>query len=162
MNTHNKFTDFLIRHNYILKVIVKEGGVSCYFENKSWEYQFKPNNLAGRANDLFYLKAKYESGEEELLVSSSILRWYIFLDILKFCRTHKLSYHIIKYFNENDEEGNFETLLNINQSEVSKEKEEFLSKYLLLGMNQGDFSHEKEISEKGLLHSWNILKGLLL
>lgn len=158
MNTHNKFTDFLIRHNYILKVVVKEGDVSCSFENKHWEYQFKSNNL----NDLFYLKTKYESGEEELFVSSSILRWYIFLDILKFCRTRKLSYHIIKYFDEKDKEGDFETLLNINQSETSKEKEEFLSKYLLLGMNQGDFSHEKEISEKGLLHSWNILKGLLL
>jgi hypothetical protein len=158
MSTHNKFTDFLIRHNYILKVVVREDNVSCSFEDKRWEYQFKSNHL----NDLFYLKTKYESGEEELFVSSSILRWYIFLDILKFCRTHKLSYHIIKYFDEKDEEGDFETLLNINQSETSKEKEEFLSKYLLLGMNQGDFSHEKEISEKGLLHSWNILKGLLL
>lgn len=153
----NKATEFLQRHNYILTVRFDNNVVSCNFNKVKWSYKY-----IELENDLYKIELEYGDKKEELYLSAFLVRWYIFLDLLRFCRNNKLSYYIIKYFDANNQEGCLESLMVVNFSEKSLEKEIEIGKYVIQATKNKTNVPDKDLEALGLLYSWNILKGLLV
>lgn len=159
MNTNR--TEFLIKNNYILAVSFIGENIFCQFNEVKWFYSYK--SIDDEKKDQYYLMITYDGNKQEsLLIPSYILRWYIFLDILKFCRENNLSYHIIKYFDIDFQEHDFDSIFKLLLPSEHVEKEKRLGEYISIALNKKQYNFNKEMSELNMKYTWNILKGLLV
>lgn len=165
---HDKITSFLLKHDYIVKcVITNNNEVICQYNDVfqiNYETKYVDKNIYKLYITYCCNQATGETTQESLLLPTYVLRWFIFLDILRLCRKHKLSHNIIRFF---DEEGNMKDLpelLNITMSDTDIEVESGMAnhiKLILTNTNQINKFDEHYIN-KGIFYDFIILKGLLV
>lgn len=159
MSTHNDVTEFLLKHGYIVKCFVYDNTVSC-------KYTDKIDNTYVAEMEGGYLRVYHKNDEdyEDVALSPHLVRWYIILDIMRECKKHNLSYNILKCFDKDGNENEFVDLLKLPLSNDDLQKEKALSTYIIntLADKETINDHDDSLQELGLLHSFNILKGLLI
>lgn len=170
MNTqqYDDTTSFLLRHNYIVKCVINQNNdIVCNYNNV-FEIKYKINHLYQNQYNLaisYYADTERNTViTENMLLPSYVLRWFIFLDILRICRKHKLSYNIIRFFDTDNNIKDLTELLNIDMTEVDMQIESMISKSVteILKDKNTINKFDKEYVANGTFYYFNIIKGLLI
>jgi len=101
--------------------------------------------------------------EEWIEMPYRIFRLYVLLDIYRQCRKLSLPYSIVWFFDSTGERSDLLTLwsLNLDENETATEKK--FNHYIqqFIGGELLD-KFDDELEKDGLIHEFNILKGLLV
>jgi len=159
--------------------------VTVQWQSNDDNKKFINVNFAGLMNVVYFPTDKEEYGV--LLISNRsienhselvglpiyLIRLYILLDVFRICRKLNLSYNLIRFLNEKGERDNYINIFPRKYDNPENEKREFsidvcTNKFLnstemeledRLKILKGD---DDNLEKFGLLHSFSILKGLLL
>lgn len=160
---YDKTTKFLIDNEYIVKcVVTQKNEVICTY-NDVFNTNYYIEHIDG---NIYNLHITYKSDKmvmEILCLPSYLIRWYIFLDILRLCRKHKLSHHIVRFFDENGNNKDLSELFVIDMEEDDIVKEANISQSIstILKDSKQINSFDDYYIKIGIFYDFTILKGLM-
>lgn len=161
---HDEVTRILSKHDYIVRCVVEDNVVDVkYSDVFNLTYRVLDSKMGDDHRDLVIV---YDvDKKEKITLPIYIIRWYIFLDIFRICRKHKLSHNIIRFLNTNGDQNEFiELLLLDGITEVDRSLERNMVKSIVeILKDSGSINKfdDKFISE-GNFYNFSILKGLLI
>lgn len=165
---HDQATSLLIKHNYIVKCVInKKHEIVCEYNNV-FSVKYIIDHIDKNMYDLIIQYRKdtkdEEYTQENILLPSYTLRWFVFLDILRLCRKHKLSHNIIRFFDEDGNIKDLPTLLNIDMTHEDVEKELSMSTSIsdILKDSKNINKFDEAYISSGIFYEFMILKGLLV
>lgn len=167
----NKFLDELIeRHKYVVRVTkdINEGVLDVnYAEKLETSYTF--SQLGGPISYFWYLNVSEVNAESSWLeecvfLPTYLVRLYVLCDIYRTCNRLDISTDTIRFYATDGGYTDLLQLLPVDLDKDGADREKLLNAYMVQVMFDRERLHEfdAELEKVGLLHSFNILKGLLI
>jgi hypothetical protein len=159
---HDDVTEFLTKHEYIVKCVVTNNKIECTYNNIfTSEYEIVEHNEHEAK-----LAITYDNGNksEFLTLPIYISRWFIFLDILRVCRKYKLSHNIIRFYDKEGDIKDLQELLDIITDPYDIELETNLGTAIvsILSDKSRINSFDDTFANDCALYGFILLKGLLV
>ncbi len=151
------------KHNFVVKVSLREENVLNVDFAGKLPITYRIFQISTDPPLLSNITCEYRGHMECLPINSYLIRLYVLCDIHRTCRKLRLPYNIIRYYKGDELVTNLVDLLPISMTEEDTKTEHLFNNIITdIYANKKFNKFDVKLEEFGLLHSFNLLKGLLV